>query len=107
MHQAPLALTIVRRYKEEVGKQTFKKVPTPGFSTHEERLKSHDDEVGSCAETAPKHVGGLGYLTRPSRDDLVYSVNVLQRHVKDWSRLDDENLERLMAYWSRTQKSER
>ena len=102
LHQAPLARAVVQRYKEETGYRMLPKVSTPGFPHSEMPDKNEDEIPGVMAKTAPKHIGGLQYLLRGTREDFGHSVGVMCRHFKSWSAFDDRRLHRAMSYLEHT-----
>ena len=58
---------------------------------------------GMLANTRRRHVGGLLYLARGSRPDVLYAVVQLAKQVTCWTTQSDQQLHRLMQYIFGTQ----
>lgn len=98
MHQRPLTRAVVKRYKEEIHADKIRKVHTPAFAKDEYKEGADDDEPGDRAATAARHIGGSLYIQRQSRPDISVAVGKLSRRTKRWTKRNDKELHRLMAY---------
>ncbi len=56
------------------------------------------DEVGAFGIVAPKHVGGLLFLTRHARPDIGQAVGAIARRLTKWRKREDKKLERIYVY---------
>ena len=94
LHQSSLARGIVQRYKDSTGYTRLRSVNTPGFSRYEEADKADDDVPGKLGAEAPRHLGGIQYIARGTREDVQETVSGLGRNLRSWSALDDRRLHR-------------
>lgn len=97
-NQVEYAREVVSRYKAELGRTTLKEADTPG-SRHIEKDDSDElDDPGDFAGSCRKHIGGLLFLARGTRPDILYHVSWLGRFVTMWTKRHDKILHRLMCY---------
>jgi hypothetical protein len=98
LHQTALTKAIVQRYKDSTGYTKLRPVATPGFSRFDQADKEDDDKPGKFGKDAPRHLGGIQYIARGTREDVQETVSGLARNMKKWSVLDDRRLHKLMCY---------
>ncbi len=102
--QRAYARVLVERFVEEASELAFKsrirRFDVPALER--EGTPGDADRPGVFARSAPRHVGGLLYLGRFSRPDMMYAIIAIARHVAGWKRGDDLALARIFGYLSGT-----
>lgn len=96
MHQVQYAKMLVDRFLEETRIQKLKNYKTP--MVEREIMKDGDDEPGFLRSTCQIHIGGVFYLARGTRPDLMLATSRLGRGVSFWRKVDDLAMVRLMGY---------
>jgi len=92
---------LVNRYKEDAGVRRDAKLKcwdTPGYDEEYNGLDAYEKQPGAMESTCRKHVGGLLFLVRCTRAELMVSTIIVSREVDSWNKASDKRLERIMGY---------
>lgn len=66
--------------------------------TIQTNLEDGNDSKGRFGGDAPKHLGGLQYVSTCTRPNLQQTIGSIARHIQSWSKLGDRKLHRVMCY---------
>jgi len=98
--QEEYARHLLERFLAEAGVRAIRTYAAPGVSQADadEQVAGREQEEGQYARTARSHLGGLLYLARASRPDLLEAVASLAREVSRWGPGADKRLVRVFGY---------
>ena len=89
--------TLCNRYMEELGVTTLPKRSVPTIALNWKEIME-GKTPGKFAKTAPKHIGGLLFLARGGRADILFATVFLSRYESKWCTWNDDCLHQIFCF---------
>jgi hypothetical protein len=93
---------LCRRFLQSTGIDKLHFVSTP--MEDKQSILWDDEQPGRYSKSCREHIGGVFFLARGTRPDVLYTIARLGRSVNDWRKKHDRELARVFNYLWGTRK---